>query len=406
MSLYKANRIPRGRAIALPFMQMFALPLSAARFTPAALAAEANAMTRISLRAAVTAVACLLAVAPAASADAVTPDDSIVQGSQCIGTDCADGELFDLDTLLKLKSGTPRLKFEDTSTGLFPGTDWQLVAGDSSSGGQNFFRLTDATAGTSPFTVLGNAPTNSLFVSNTGKVGVGTDNPALLMSLRNTDTPAVRFEQTNGGGFTPQTWDIGANEANFFVRDLTAGSKLSFRIRPGAPTSSLDIQANGDVSTERVVQQKVDNTTDRAAVDPQGVLAKVVALPLQTYRYNGDPTNARHLAPLGTDFRTAFGLGGTDVAVAPGDMSGVALVAIKALNTRIDQLQLAKGDQGPQGPEGQRGSDGLPGAAGPAGGIDSKTAAQIKALLAANTKQDKRIKALEKKLKALARARR
>ena len=29
VSLYKANRIPRGLAIALPFMQMFALPLSA-----------------------------------------------------------------------------------------------------------------------------------------------------------------------------------------------------------------------------------------------------------------------------------------------------------------------------------------------------------------------------------------
>ena len=26
-------------------------------------------------------------------------------------------------------------------------------------------------------------------------------------------------EQTNAGGFTAQTWDIGANEANFFIRE-------------------------------------------------------------------------------------------------------------------------------------------------------------------------------------------
>ena len=53
--------------------------------------------------------------------------------------------------------------------------------------------------------------------------------------------------RTASGGFTPQTWDVGGNEANFFVRDVTGGSKLPFRIRPGAPTSSVDITANGNV---------------------------------------------------------------------------------------------------------------------------------------------------------------
>jgi hypothetical protein len=34
---------------------------------------------------------------------------------------------------------------------------------------------------------------------------------------------------------------------NFFVRDVTNASRLPFRIRPGAPTSSIDISADGDV---------------------------------------------------------------------------------------------------------------------------------------------------------------
>jgi hypothetical protein len=55
------------------------------------------------------------------------------------------------------------------------------------------------------------------------------------------------MEQTNGSGFTAQTWDVGANEANFFVRDLTGGSRLPFRIRPGAGTSALDIASNSNV---------------------------------------------------------------------------------------------------------------------------------------------------------------
>lgn len=57
----------------------------------------------------------------------------------------------------------------------------------------------------------------------------------------------MRYEQNNSGGFTAQTWDIGANEANFFVRDVTGGSRLPFRVRPGAPTSSVDISASGNV---------------------------------------------------------------------------------------------------------------------------------------------------------------
>jgi hypothetical protein len=61
------------------------------------------------------------------------------------------------------------------------------------------------------------------------------------------DTPAQRLEQTSASGFTAQTWDIAGNEANFFVRDVTGGSRLPFRIRPGAPTSSIDIAATGNV---------------------------------------------------------------------------------------------------------------------------------------------------------------
>ncbi|MBG8556332.1 tail fiber domain-containing protein [Hymenobacter guriensis] len=115
-----------------------------------------------------------------------------------------------------------------TTTGLL------TVGGNSTFGGTNTFN--------------GAAVFNG-GLSTTGALGIGTNTPAagMLLHLRNSDTPALRLEQTNAGGFTAQTWDIGANEANFFVRDLTGGSRLPFRIRPGAPTSSLDISASGNV---------------------------------------------------------------------------------------------------------------------------------------------------------------
>jgi hypothetical protein len=179
--------------------------------------------------------------------DQVIPDDLIVQGSACIGLDCVNNESFGFDTI-RLKENNTRIKFDDTSTGTgFPNHDWQLTANDSASGGANKFSIEDITASTVPVTVTGSAPTNSIFVDSTGRVGFRTSTPVLDLHVNNSNTPALRLEQNNSGGFTAQTWDIAGNEANFFVRDVTGGSRLPFRIRPGAPTSSIDISASGNV---------------------------------------------------------------------------------------------------------------------------------------------------------------
>jgi hypothetical protein len=179
--------------------------------------------------------------------DQVIPDDLIVQGSACIGLDCVNNESFGFDTI-RLKENNTRIKFDDTSASAgFPATDWQLTANDSASGGANKFSIEDITASRVPFTVTGGAPTNALFIDSSGRVGLGTAVPVLKLHLNQSDTPAVRFEQNNTGGFTAQTWDVAGNEANFFVRDVTGGSRLPFRIRPGAPTSSIDISATGNV---------------------------------------------------------------------------------------------------------------------------------------------------------------
>jgi hypothetical protein len=181
------------------------------------------------------------------AADQVIADDLIVQGSTCVGLDCVANESFGFDTL-RLKENNTRIKFDDTSASAgFPANDWQLTANDSASGGSSKFSIEDITGSKVPFTVTAGASTNSIFVDSTGRVGFRTATPVLDLHVATSNTPAIRLEQNNSGGFTAQTWDIGANEANFFVRDVTGGSRLSLRIRPGAPTSSIDISADGDV---------------------------------------------------------------------------------------------------------------------------------------------------------------
>ena len=186
--------------------------------------------------------------------DFVIADDLVVQGSACVGLDCVNNEPFNFDTI-RMKENNTRILFLDTSTAAgFPTNDWIIRANSSLSGGESFLGIVDhANAGTGAETGTivaqfdAGAPANSLRVSSTGRIGVRTATPVLDIHINSSDTPDFRLEQNNTGGFTAQTWDIAGNEANFFVRDVTSGSRLPFRIRPGAPTSSIDISATGSV---------------------------------------------------------------------------------------------------------------------------------------------------------------
>ena len=320
--------------------------------------------------------------------DQVIADDLIVIGSACVGLDCVNNENFGFDTL-RLKENNVQIHFEDTSNSAgFPGDDWTLIANESANGGANKFSIENRTAGTLPFTVIGAAPSNSLFIDASGRVGFRTPTPALDLHLVTPNTPALRLEQSGAGGFTAQTWDLSGNEANFFVRDVTNGSRLPFRIRPGAPTSSIDIAANGNVSfggsdaTARIEARTAtalgtpapmlrvfnssaaDGVRDRFTVDSTGnvtargtisqlssratkenfetlegplLLAKLEQLSVPAWNYRDAQASERHIGPVAEDFHATFGVGADPRFLAPGDVAGVALASVKALQNEIKQ---------------------------------------------------------------------
>ena len=179
--------------------------------------------------------------------DFVILDDLIVDGSACIGFDCVNGESFGFDTI-RLKENNLRIKFDDTSVAAsFPRNDWQLTANDSANGGASKFSIDDISGSRTPFTVEANARSHSLYVDDGGRIGIRTSTPSVELHVIDGDTPTLRLQQDGSSGFEPQTWDVAGNETNFFIRDVTNGSALPFRIRPGAPTSSIFIDVDGDV---------------------------------------------------------------------------------------------------------------------------------------------------------------
>jgi hypothetical protein len=172
-------------------------------------------------------------------------DDMIIQYSLCVGVDCVCNMNFGFDTIV-LKENNLRILFDDTSTsGSFPYNDWRLIANDSNNGGASYFAIEDATAGRRPFTVEAGAPANTLYVKNSGRVGIGTATPSTKLHVVYCDTPAMRLDQDGSCGWAAQIWDVAGNETNFFIRDVSHSSNLPFRIRATAPHNSLYINTNG-----------------------------------------------------------------------------------------------------------------------------------------------------------------
>ena len=118
-----------------------------------------------------------------ANADEVILDDVIVDGSLCVGQDCANEEEFSFDTV-RLKENNVRIMFEDTSTTAeFPTNDWQITINDSSNGGEAYFAITDCgnppmsgncdSEGNRVFVIEAGAPADTLVIGADGSVLVG-----------------------------------------------------------------------------------------------------------------------------------------------------------------------------------------------------------------------------------------
>jgi hypothetical protein len=197
------------------------------------------------LRVAPIAVAATVAAGPGVAQ--VINQDLIVQGSACVGTDCSPTQIFNSDTAI-LSENVLRMLFNDTSTlPGFPHTNWRFIFNDQFQNGADYFSVDDVSHGSNILRLDAGARPDSIHVSPLGKVGFGSANPQLILQATSGDSPGLRLEQDNSNGYGPQTWDIVGNEANFSVRDVTSGSHLPFRIRPGAPTSSIDISKTGRV---------------------------------------------------------------------------------------------------------------------------------------------------------------
>ncbi len=125
----------------------------------------------------------------------------------------------------------------------------------------------------------------------------------------------------------------------------TVNNQLTMRFAGGARvftnqglTSGVEIAAGGGSWNTVSDRRKKENFE---ALDTEKILHKVAQLPLTSWNYKSQPATTRHIGPMAQDFYTAFGLDGiaNDTTINTGDIDGVNMAAIQALEKRTRQLQ-------------------------------------------------------------------
>ena len=289
------------------------------------------------------------------SEDQMVPDDLIVDGKGCIGLGCANNEAF-FSEALRLKQSVVRLRFEDTSVAAgLPARDWQLTVNDSASGGADRFSIDDLTAGTTPFTVRGGAPSNSLYVTGSGFVGVGTSVPASKLHVQGSDSAVantkVLVENLSSTAMARELFEIRNNGlVAFIVEDTSVSERWSFS---GSSNFNINNQAHasveytfgptgnlailGNLTAANFPPSSRELKQGFAAVDHRTILARLAQMPVTEWTFKDDPKQRRHIGPTVEDFSATFGLGTNGQSLIVSDVNGVALAALKGLHSVVEE---------------------------------------------------------------------
>lgn len=248
---------------------------------------------------------------------------------------------------LHIMSGNPSIRLDDGSTGT-----WDI---EENAGDLRFYNVSD---GAEWMTIE----------DFTGEVGIGNSNPSATLHVRRSDgTAKLLVEETsasvakryllelrNNGepGFnlvdskSGYSWQFSqAGAGSFIVSRLgTMGAEFQIlkngrvRIGPG-PNVVFDLSPSGNCTIAGTLTQNSDVNSKENCTEVNGkeVLTRLQELPISTWNFKKDETQARHLGPMAQDFYSAFGLGADDRHIAPMDAAGVALAGVKELQEVVEK---------------------------------------------------------------------
>jgi len=124
---------------------------------------------------------------------------------------------------------------------------------------------------------------------------------------------------------------LGPAESVIMFNGASASGALTFGV-PGSNGNGAFLSFGG-TWTNASSRTFKDGFT---VVDPLHVLAKLIAMPVQTWFYKDAHDEGQHMGPVAEDFAATFGLGKDERHIATVDESGVAFAAIQGLNQKVE----------------------------------------------------------------------
>jgi hypothetical protein len=166
--------------------------------------------------------------------DLIENGNLVVKGRACIGGSCSNSDA-NID-VLKLKATHPAILFDEVGVLDIASLDWALLANPSDTD-QFSIASNDGSSTLTPFTLTGGAPDNSLFVSATGKVGLGTASPdnQLHVTCSGAGETCTKVENSSATGFSgfEFTDEAGTTLAN--IAHDNSGNTFRFNVINNEP---------------------------------------------------------------------------------------------------------------------------------------------------------------------------
>lgn len=275
-------------------------------------------------------------LADAAGGRSPSVEGPIPQVFDHIGTVTIDGKLVvGFDTTIPLADifvvcenddgecpGDIRFQQHTTGVAVDAGTDWAIQA---DFGNAEFRVRNGPTIGTTtdPLTIEQGAPSDSLYIAATGRIGMRTATPSHSIDLAGELFPQINFTSTDT---TEATLQMGAGE--FIIEGQTEQDIVIVDVL-SAPDTLLIDPTGVTMSSSRTVKKNIEPAT------PSTLLEQLAQLPIYTWSYVGDSTDTVHVGPMAEDFYHRFGVGSDEKRISTLDTSGVALAAIQALNAEL-----------------------------------------------------------------------
>lgn len=196
---------------------------------------------------------------------------------------------------------------------------------------------------------FGSTGNNQFLIRASGGMGICTTNPLSRLTIagaggyKSTGAAAVVLDNT--AAHRRWQWHV-LDSGSVQWADYTAGATRMLittggNVGIGLVSPSQRLHVSGNILATGTVTGTSDRNVKEnfAPVDPQEVLEKVAALPIQRWNYVGEETP--HLGPVAQDFHGAFEVGMDDKHISMVDADGVALAAIQGLNRKLEEKNAA-----------------------------------------------------------------